>query len=379
MIKNKTYIYMFFIAIISLFVIFASDKIAYVLSLFAPIVYAGVIAYLMDGMVRILLRYTTLKRGVCIFLVIVLVLLLCGVTFYYTIPFLVDTVKDLVNYVSTLLSRHDTGIYNLLEDVCGYLNIDINSIYRFDITKIDKNLIDTFSKAVNGVYGITLGTVTKVGSSVVILFTSFVLAIYMLIEKEDLLYRMKRLVRACVSEKNEKYVLDAFTMSNDVFKKFIIGKSIDSLIIGLLMIVFFMIFGIEYGVVFGILGGIGNMIPYFGPFLSAVPVVVILLIINPWHAVVALIIILAVQQLDSHVITPKVLSDNIGGVSAFWILFSVTVCGIAFGFMGMIFGVPLVVIIKNLVESFVESRLKDRKISKKPDSKQEVKKDAEES
>lgn len=378
MTKNKTYIYMFLVAIISLFVIFASDKIAYILSFFTPIVYAGVIAYLMDGLVRILLRHTKFKRGTCIFLVIVLVIFVCGITFYYTIPLLVDTVKDLVNYVSTLISRHDTGIYNLLEDVCKYFNVDINSIYRFDITKIDKNLIDTFSKAVNGVYGITLGTVTKVGSSVVILFTSFVLAIYMLIEKEDLLYRMKRLVRACVSEKNEKFVLDAFTMSNRVFKKFIIGKSIDSLIIGLLMIVFFMIFGIEYGVVFGILGGIGNMIPYFGPFLSAVPVVVILLIINPWHAVVAVIIILAVQQLDSHVITPKVLSDNIGGVSAFWILFSVTVCGIAFGFMGMIFGVPLVVIIKNLVESFVDLRLKDRK-PKLSNDKQEVKEDAKES
>ena len=73
---------------------------------------------------------------------------------------------------------------------------------------------------------------------------------------------------------------------------------------------------------------------------------------------------MVVQQLDAHIIGPKVLSDNIGGVSAFWILFAVTICGIAFGLMGMILGVPVVVVIKNLVEDFVDKRLKKRE--KKP-------------
>ena len=363
--KKKTNIYMFVILLITLLFIFAYDRILIVLNVFSPLFYGVIIAYLLDGMVRLLLRRLKIKRGLAVALVIVFVLLLCGVTVYYAIPFLASTIRDLVDYVSSLITEHNTGLYNMIEKAAAFFNINIDSIYKFDITKIDKDLMNTLNTAFHGVYGLTVGTVTKVGSSIVVVFTSFMLAIYMLIEKEDLLYRMKRVLIAIIPEKSENYVLGAFTMANDVFKKFIIGKAVDSLIIGLLMIVFFMLFGIEYSVVFGIIGGIGNMIPYFGPIFSAVPVVIILLIINPWHALIALIIILVVQQLDAHIIGPKILSDNIGGVSAFWILFAVTICGIAFGFMGMIFGVPIVVIIKNLVEDFANRRL-EKRVKKKP-------------
>ena len=137
------------------------------------------------------------------------------------------------------------------------------------------------------------------------------------------------------------------------------------MIIGILLYILFKIFRIEYAAVLSLVLGAGNMIPYVGPIFSAIPVVAVLFIINPWHALIALIIILVVQQLDGNVIGPKILSDNIG-VSAFWILFAVTVCGIAFGFVGMLVGVPLVVVVKNLVEDFVESRLADRDGEKEP-------------
>ncbi len=362
--KNKTAVTLFAVALITALFIFAYDKLLAVLGVFSPVLYGVIIAYLMDGLVRMLCKYTKIKRTPAIVAVIVFVLLLCGYTVYYTIPFLVSTVGDLIAYVRELIDQHNTGLYNMAKILADYLNVDVDKIYRFDISSIDKNLIDTLKTALHGIYGFTAGTVSSIGSSIIIIFTSFVMAIYMLFEKEDLLFRMKRLLRSLCSESKEKYVLSCFTMANDVFKRFIIGKAVDSLIIGLLMIIFFWIFGIEYAVVFGILGGVANMIPYFGPILSAVPVVIILMIINPVHAAVALIIIIVIQQLDSHVITPKVLSDNIGGVSAFWILFAVTICGIAFGFMGMIFGVPLVVVIKNLVEDFVDYRLAARDAKK---------------
>lgn len=361
--NSKKHIYMFVIAIITMLYIFAYDKIMVVLKVFSPVLYGALIAYLMDGMVRLCDRWFKMKRGVAIAIVVVFVLFFCGITFYYTIPFLANTIKDLFTYVSTLISEHNTGLYNMFESISQWLNIDFNAIYKLDLSKIDKNILDVINNAVQGVYGITVGTVTKVGSSLVVFFTSFVLAVYMLIEKYDLLLRMKRLVASISSEKNEAYVLNSLRMANDVFKKFLIGKAVDSLIVGVIMIMLFLLFGIEYGVVFGLLGGIGNMIPYFGPIISAVPVVIILLIINPWHALIALIIILVVQQLDAHIIGPKVLSENIGGASAFWILFSVTVCGMAFGFIGMIFGVPIVIIIKNLAEDFVANRLSKRKNS----------------
>jgi len=358
-VKGKSLIYLGIIAILSFFVVFAGDKISFVMDVIKPLIYGVVIAYLLDGFVRFFNNRLRINRILSIVIVIVLVLLVCGLSIYYAVPFLIDTVKDLITYVSNLLLEHNTGIYNIVENVAKYLNIDLSDFYDFDINKIDKNLLDTLNGIIQNVYGFTLNTVTTLGSSVILIITSVIMAIYMLIEKDDLLNRAKRFVRALVPEKNEEYVLGSFTMANTVFKNFIIGKSIDSFIIGVLLFLLFLVFRIEYAVVFSIVLAVGNMIPYFGPIFSSIPVIGILLLIDPWHAVIALAIILVVQQLDGNVIGPKILSDNIG-VSAFWILFSVTICGLAFGFAGMIVGVPLVVIIKNLVEDFVDRRLEKR-------------------
>ena len=362
--KKKTYTYLTVAVIATLLLIFALDGVLAVLAVFRPLFYGIVIAYLLDGIVRTFVNKFKMKRGLSVAVTIVAVLLLLALLVYYTIPFLVETVRELVLYVADLLIEHDTGFYNLLEDIAGFFNIDLYAVLSFDFASIDKGLLDTLNNTIQNFYSKAVGTVAAVGGSVVVIISSFMLAVYMLIEKEDLLNRARRLGRAIVTEKNEAYLLKSFTMANDVFKRFIIGKSVDSLIVGLLMIVGFVVFGIEYGVVFGILCGIGNMIPYFGSIFAGIIVTLTLLIINPWHALIALIIILVAQQLDSHIIQPKVLSDNIGGVSAFWILFAVTISGMAFGFVGMILGVPVVVIVKNLVEDFVDKRLKTRE--KKP-------------
>ncbi len=358
--KSKNYVALFFIAVAVFLIVFASDKIAFVLSVFAPLVYGIVIAYLMDGIVRFFNRRLKMHRNLAIAVAFVIVLAIVFLGCYYTLPLLVNTVSDLINYITKLITGHNTWLYVTIDSVAKFFNIDINNAEAFDISKLDKNLVDSLNGIVQTIYSFVVGRIASIGSSVVTIITSVMLAIYMLIEKKDLLLRAKRTVRAMVPEKYEDRVLGTFTMANTVFKKFIIGKFIDSAIIGIMLYILFLIFRIEYAGLFGLFLGIGNMIPYFGPLISSVPVLIILLIINPWHSLIALIIILVVQQLDGNVIGPKILSDNIG-VSAFWILLAVTICGVAFGFAGMIFGVPLVVVIKNVVEDIVDIRLAERK------------------
>lgn len=378
--KGKNYITLFFIAVAIFLIVFAGDKLAFIASVFAPLVYGIVIAYLMDGIVRFFNRRLKMHRNLAIAVAFVLVLLVGFLGCYYTLPLLVKTVRDLINYITNLIVGHNTGLYVMIEAVAGFFNIDLNNFTSFDISKIDNNLINTLNGVFQTLYGFVVGRIASIGSSIVTVITSVMLAIYMLIEKDELLTKAKRTLRAMVPERYEERVLGTFTMANVVFKKFIIGKFIDSTIIGIMLYILFLIFRIEYAGLFGLFLGIGNMIPYFGPLISSVPVLLILLIINPWHSLVALIIILVVQQLDGNVIGPKILSDNIG-VSAFWILLAVTVCGMAFGFAGMIFGVPLVVVIKSVVEDIVDIRLADRKpLEEETESTEEVvTEDAEES
>ena len=351
--KGKNYIGIFIIAVIVFLFVFASEKIFAVLSVFKPILVGVMIAYILDVMVRFLTGKFKIKRGIAITLVLLFVVAFVAVCVYFAAPFLVDTVGKLINNISSHLTGHDNGINRFVYYISTSTSINLDSV------SLEETILDFMNNFIQNFSSTVISRIVGFGSSMVNVLTSIMMAIYMLIEKEGLLSWFRRLIKAVFSESKGDYILDAFTMANGVFKKFIIGKFIDSTIIGILCLIIFKIFGIEYAVVFSIIIGVGNMIPYFGPIFSAVPVVLILVIINPNSALIALITIIVLQQLDGNVIGPKILSDNIG-VSAFWILFGVTVCGMALGFVGMIIGVPLVVVAKNLVEDYVNLKLKQR-------------------
>ncbi|MBQ2284803.1 MAG: AI-2E family transporter [Clostridia bacterium] len=354
--KGKNHIGVFIVAAVVFLFVFASEKMFFVLSVFKPIFVGIMIAYILDVMVRFLNGKLKIKRGIAITLVLIFVVALVAVCSYFAIPFLVDTIRKLINSITAHLIGHDSGINRFIYYISTSTNIDLSD---FDSIKIEETLLEFLNRFVQTFSSTVVNRIVWFGSSMVNVLTSIMMAIYMLIEKDSLLKWFRRLIKAVFSENKGNYILGAFTMANGVFKKFIIGKFIDSSIIGVLCLIIFKIFGIEYAVVFSIIIGVGNMIPYFGPIFSAIPVVLILVIINPQSALIALISIIVLQQLDGNVIGPKILSENIG-VSAFWILFGVTVCGMAFGFVGMIAGVPLVVVAKNLVEDYVDIKLKQR-------------------
>ena len=354
--KGKNHIGVFIVAAVVFLFVFASEKMFFVLSVFKPIFVGIMIAYILDVMVRFLNGKLKIKRGIAITLVLIFVVALVAVCSYFAIPFLVDTIRKLINSITAHLIGHDSGINRFIYYISTSTNIDLSD---FDSIKIEETLLEFLNRFVQTFSSTVVNRIVWFGSSMVNVLTSIMMAIYMLIEKDSLLKWFRRLIKAVFSENKGNYILGAFTMANGVFKKFIIGKFIDSSIIGVLCLIIFKIFGIEYAVVFSIIIGVGNMIPYFGPIFSAIPVVLILVIINPQSALIALISIIVLQQLDGNVIGPKILSENIG-VSAFWILFGVTVFGMAFGFVGMIAGVPLVVVAKNLVEDYVDIKLKQR-------------------
>lgn len=354
--KGKNHIGVFIVAAVVFLFVFASEKMFFVLSVFKPIFVGIMIAYILDVMVRFLNGKLKIKRGIAITLVLIFVVALVAVCSYFAIPFLVDTIRKLINSITAHLIGHDSGINRFIYYISTSTNIDLSD---FDSIKIEETLLEFLNRFVQTFSSTVVNRIVWFGSSMVNVLTSIMMAIYMLIEKDSLLKWFRRLIKAVFSENKGNYILGAFTMANGVFKKFIIGKFIDSSIIGVLCLIIFKIFGIEYAVVFSVIIGVGNMIPYFGPIFSAIPVVLILVIINPQSALIALISIIVLQQLDGNVIGPKILSENIG-VSAFWILFGVTVCGMAFGFVGMIAGVPLVVVAKNLVEDYVDIKLKQR-------------------
>ena len=194
------------------------------------------------------------------------------------------------------------------------------------------------------------------------LFIAFIVSIYMTIDKFILKNAGKRLVLAIFNENFSYRVLRTLKDCHNIFSGFIIGKSIDSLIIGLLAFVAMTILKLPYTVLISVIIGVTNMIPYFGPFIGGFPAVLVALMTGDlFHALAVLVFVFALQQFDGLFLGPKILGDVVG-ISPFWVLLSITVFGHFFGFIGMFLGVPMICVIRMLFNDIIDFRNKMKEL-----------------
>ena len=204
---------------------------------------------------------------------------------------------------------------------------------------------------------------SDVTSTFVAVFTAVASSIYLLTQKNKLLRHARILTRAFLPRNVAETTLRICHTANKNLSGFFTGKIIDSAIIGILTYVCMLIFGMPYAPLISIIVGITNIIPVFGPFIGAVPGIIILLFLEPMKALGFAVLILVIQQLDGNVIGPKILGDSIG-ISALWVLFAIVVFGDLFGLVGMVIGVPVFATLLGLVKEFAEWCLRYRGIDK---------------
>ena len=204
---------------------------------------------------------------------------------------------------------------------------------------------------------------SDVTSTFVAVFTAVASSIYLLTQKDKLLRHARILTRAFLPRSAAETFLRICHTANRNLSGFFTGKIIDSAIIGGMTYVCMLIFGMSYAPLISIIVGVTNIIPVFGPFIGAVPGIVILLFLEPIQALWFTLLILVIQQLDGNVIGPKILGDSIG-ISALWVLFSIVVFGDLFGLVGMVIGVPVFATLLSLLKEFAEWCLRYRGIDK---------------
>ena len=182
----------------------------------------------------------------------------------------------------------------------------------------------------------------------------------MLATKDKLCRQTKAVVVAFLPLKSSRKVLQVTDLCNKKCGKFIIGKIIDSFIIGLICFMGTSIFKFDYSLLISVVVGVTNVIPFFGPFIGAIPCAFLLLLIDPMQSFWFVVFIIVLQQFDGNILGPKILGDTVG-ISGFWILFSVIVGGGFFGVPGMLLGVPVFAVIYTLIDDSVTKRLKEKR------------------
>ena len=189
-----------------------------------------------------------------------------------------------------------------------------------------------------------------------------VISIYIILDMKKLKRSARKVVYALSPKKKEQEVWQTMKQCSHIFNGFLIGKMIDSLIIGILCLIAMSILKLPYALLLSLIVCITNMIPYFGPIIGAIPGVMIYLFIDIRYAFIFALMILILQQFDGLYLGPKILGDQTG-IKPLWVIFGITVGGAYFGVMGMVLGVPVVAVIMYLLQLFLDKKLKKKNIS----------------
>lgn len=189
-----------------------------------------------------------------------------------------------------------------------------------------------------------------------------VISIYIILDMKKLKRSARKVVYALSPKKKEQEVWQTMKQCSHIFNGFLIGKMIDSLIIGILCLIAMSILKLPYALLLSLIVCITNMIPYFGPIIGAIPGVMIYLFIDIRYAFIFALMILILQQFDGLYLGPKILGDQTG-IKPLWVIFGITVGDAYFGVMGMFLGVPVVAVIMYLLQLFLDKKLKKKNIS----------------
>ena len=198
------------------------------------------------------------------------------------------------------------------------------------------------------------------------LIIGLIVAAYLLGCKDTLCAQSKKIIYGLFRTPAANLIVAKFRYAHQVFGGFINGKLLDSLIIGIIAMVFCNLLQFPYPMLLAVIIGVTNVIPFFGPFIGAIPCALLVLLVSPLQCLYFCIFILILQQFDGNILGPKILGDSTG-LSSFWVLFSILLFGGLFGFVGMIVGVPLFAVFYSLVKDFIGWRLGRKDLSQDTD------------
>ena len=273
------------------------------------------------------------------------------------VPTFISNLSDIVNpdMIVSYYNRISNWLHQLLSDrpqIEGWATGKINGLYNQAVTWLSElDLTDAITSVISRIYGVVKGTLN--------FLLGLVIAVYMLLSKEKFLAQAKKVIVALFSEKWANRILDYSRRTNRIFSGFVLGKIIDSMIIGLICYIGMSIIRLPYPMLISVIIGVTNIIPFFGPLIGAIPSAILILLINPFQCFIFVIFILLLQQFDGNILGPRILGDSVG-LSSFWILIAITLFSGLFNFAGMILGVPIFAVLYMLFSDLVKHRLEKK-------------------
>ncbi|MCC3864685.1 AI-2E family transporter [Terrisporobacter petrolearius] len=344
-----------------------SEKISIAIGILYPFIIGFAIAYLLNFIldfyeVKMLGKtqwFGNLKRGhkrsIGLLLTYLTAVGICYLFIHFIVPQLIESIMGFVNEVPQYVDNVTRLFNNLINET--NVSPEYATLIQEQMDKYIQFVMD-FAKEIIPIVGNMLKIIA---SSIWNIVLGIIISVYLLIDKENFFAINRKIICALFSTKTSNRIFELTYRSNETFGKFLSGKIIDSAIIGVLSFVVFSVFKMPYTLLISVIIGVTNIIPFFGPFIGAIPSFIIILFVSPTKALIFLLLVFIIQQIDGNIIGPKILGDSIG-ISAFWILFAILVAGKFLGIVGMIIGVPLFAVVYSIIKEDVEYKLKNKEL-----------------
>ena len=338
------------------------DAISKLTGILMPFIYGAVIAYLLKPVCNcvedFLRRLLPEKMGTAANMLAVTISLLFGILVVYALIMMI--VPQLITSVTTLYYTARNNLNDFVDWASHQEIIASNQkLLDFIETSYD-NLQDTLdnivrTKLVPSMQSLLSGAALGVMSFVTFLkniVIGVIVSVYLLASRKKFGQQCKMILYSLIKPRWADIILEEILYADKMFGGFINGKILDSAIIGVLCYIACLIFKFPSALLVSVIIGVTNVIPFFGPFIGAIPATLLILIQNPIKALWFVLFVLVLQQVDGNIIGPKILG-NTTGLSSFWVLFAILLFGGLWGFVGMIIGVPLFAVIYDVLKKFV--------------------------
>ncbi len=340
-----------------------------VFAVLEPVIFGLIIAYLINPVTNFLenklnplfekkmkskQKALKLSNALSVLLSVLFFIAIIAGIIVLVIPGLIKSISNVIDIIPGQIDALTSWGKHFLKE-----NKSIETAFE-KMLKYEKNWLQTdFADKINDIATYFASGVLDVIIFLKDFFVGLIVAIYVVYNRKKLGNRVRKLMVAVFKDETVRKVLSGLRKSNSVFNGFIVGKLIDSLIIGVLCFIGVKALGIPYQMLITVIIGVTNIIPVFGPYLGGIPCSILILITNPIKGLYFIIFIILLQTLDGNLLGPKILGDKIG-LETFWVIFAIIVGGGMFGVVGMIIGVPIFAIIYYFISNLVNVKLKKK-------------------
>lgn len=344
------------------------------LQVIAPFLVGAFIAFILYPLVRFFYRNLfkntlhmksdKLSKWLSILVTYVIAIGVIAILMVFILPQLYTSITDIVDRLPVWYNNLTTMVDNFENRHADLGFIDYNVINEH-LTSLYPKIISYLTDTLANLLPYVVNTSMAIVKGIVNLIISIMVSVYMISDHKNIFYQFKKLLYAVFPKQAADTARTICRESTNIFLKFMYGKAIDSVIIGIICFICMNIFKFPYTVLISVIVGITNMIPYFGPYIGGVLGGIIIVIVNPVQVIFFAVMILVIQQFDGLFLGPKILGDSTG-LKPLWVIFAIVVGGAMFGVLGMFLGVPTMAVICYIFNIVVEHFLKKRNITVQP-------------